>query len=610
LKRSLFSELRRRNVFRAAILYVGAVWAFGQGLSQFSPALGLPDWATRWFLVAAAIGFPLWVAFAWFFEFTPEGLKRESEIDPADSISAHAGRKIDFAIIGVLAIAVVLLLTDRFVLRHGVNQEAGVAISNQSIAVLPFVNMSSDKEQEYFSDGISEELLDLLAKVPQLQVTARTSSFSFKGKQVGVKEIASTLNVAHVLEGSVRKFGGQVRITAQLINAATDKHIWSQTYERKLDDVFAIQDEIAADVVRALKVVLLGAAPKVRTTTPEAYALYLQGNEAARPNTAEALDASSALYRRALEIDPKYVPAIDGLARNADGKAFASFSLDPASRESLVAEARDLAERELAIAPDYARAHGRVATNALRSGDLAGAVRHFQDALALDPSDPIVLGNSAFMLMLLGRFDQAIAVREALLRRDPVNVMMLQNLAVLNVVEGRYDEATAYLRTVLSLAPSRVSAKRQLTMILLLKGDAKTALPEIEQETEEESRLRKLSMAYHALGRKAESDAALQALTGKFEADDAFQIAEVHAFRGEADEAFAWLEKAYDRKDPGLQAILNSRPLERVHADQRWLPFLRKIGRDPEALAKIEFKVTLPKEWQAETTTASSAAKP
>jgi tetratricopeptide (TPR) repeat protein len=250
-------------------------------------------------------------------------------------------------------------------------------------------------------------LLDLLSKVPQIQVTARTSSFSFKGKDIGIKQIAKTLNVSHILEGSVRKAGDQVRITAQLVDAATEKHIWSQTYERKLDDVFAIQEEIAVDVVKALKVVLLGATPKVRTTTPEAYALYLQGNEASRPNTAEALDVADALYRRALAIDPKYVPAIDGLARNADGKAFASSSLDAATRVSLLAEARKLGEEELAVAPDYARAHARVGANALHSGDFAGAVRHFQDAIALDPQDPIVLGNSALLLMSLGRFDQA-----------------------------------------------------------------------------------------------------------------------------------------------------------------------------------------------------------
>ena len=181
---NLFAELKRRKVIRAAILYTGGVWALAQGSSQLGPSLGAQEWAPRWFLVAAGIGFPFWIAFAWFYEFTPEGLKRESEIDPAESITRHTGRKLDFAIIGVIAIAVVLLLTDRFGLRHGVIETAALPIAEKSAAVLPFINMSQDKANEFFSDGISEELLNLLSKVPQLQVAARTSSFSFKGKQV------------------------------------------------------------------------------------------------------------------------------------------------------------------------------------------------------------------------------------------------------------------------------------------------------------------------------------------------------------------------------------------------------------------------------------------
>jgi TolB-like protein len=307
--KNFFAELKRRNVIRAAILYVGAVWALAQGISQLGPSVSAPEWATRWFLVAAVIGFPFALVLSWFYEFTPEGLKRESEIAPGESITHRTGRKLDVAIIGVLTVAVVLLLTDRLVLRHGVNETTSAPIPEKSIAVLPFVNMSEDKANEYFSDGISEELLNLLAKIPQLQVTARTSSFAFKGKETSIPEIARTLHVAHVLEGSVRKAGNSVRITAQLIKAGTDTHLWSQTYDRKLDDIFAIQDEIAADVVKQLKVTLLGAAPKARTTDPEAYALYLQAVQLGRQFTAEAFQQSDALYRKVLAIDPRYVPA-------------------------------------------------------------------------------------------------------------------------------------------------------------------------------------------------------------------------------------------------------------------------------------------------------------
>ena len=230
------------------------------------------------------------------------------------------------------------------------------AIPEKSIAVLPFVNMSEDKEQEYFSDGISEELLNLLAKIPQLQVTARTSSFAFKGKEIGVPEIARTLHVAHVLEGSVRKAGNSVRITAQLIKAGTDTHLWSQTYDRKLDDIFAVQDEIAADVVKQLKVTLLGAAPKARTTDPEAYALYLQAVQLGRQFTAEAFQQSDALYRKVLAIDPRYAPAWDGLARNFGSET----SQGLLSSKEGYAQAREAATKALAIDPDYAPAHARL----------------------------------------------------------------------------------------------------------------------------------------------------------------------------------------------------------------------------------------------------------
>ena len=588
---NFFAELRRRNVIRAALLYVGAVWAFGQGLSQFSPALGLPDWVTRWFLVAAAIAFPFWIAFAWFFEFTPEGIKRERDIEPGESITPHTGRKLDFAIIGVLAIAVVLLVTDRFVLHHGVNEEAAVPIAEHSIAVLPFVNMSSDKDQEYFSDGISEELLNLLAKIPQLQVTARTSSFAFKGKETGIPEIARALHVATVLEGSVRKAGNSVRITAQLIRAGTDKHLWSQTYDRKLDDIFAIQDEIAADVVKQLKVALLGAAPTVRATDPEAYAQYLQAVQLGRQGTAEAYKQSDALYRKVLAIDPRYAPAWVGLGRNLANEAGQGLL----SEKEGYAQAREAAMKALAIDPDYALAHSVLGWIAMTAdNDLAGAAQDFKRALALDPADLNVLSNSATLLQSLGRLDEALTLEEAVARRDPVNVSALFNLGYHQRMAGRLDAAIATDRTVLSLAPGRGGAYYGLGIALLQRGDAQGALAEIEQEKSEPWKMIGLPMAYHALGRKADSDAALVALIAKYEKDWSYNIAYVYAYRGDADQAFEWLDKAVEYSDPGLSDIVTQNQFDTIHADPRWLPFLRKIGYAPEQLAKIEFKVTLP----------------
>ena len=465
------------------------------------------------------------------------------------------------------------------------------AIPEKSIAVLPFVNMSEDKANEYFSDGISEELLNLLAKIPQLQVTARTSSFSFKGKEVAIPEIARTLHVANVLEGSVRKAGNSVRITAQLIKAGTDTHLWSQTYDRKLDDIFAIQDEIAADVVKQLKVTLLGAAPKARTTDPEAYALYLQAVQLGRPFTAEAFQQSDALYRKVLAIDPRYAPAWYGLARNFGSET--GQGLLP-GKEGF-AQAREAAVKALAIDPDYAPAHAQLGWIAMYGdNDLAGAALHLERALAIDPADLRVLTTSATLLQSLGRLDEALALEEAAVRRDPVNVTTLFNLAYHQRMAGRLDAAIASFRTVLSLSPSNGGAHCQLGVALLLKGDAKGALAEIEQETSEIYKMIGLPMAYHALGRKADSDAALAALIAKYEKDAPSNIAGVYAYRGEADKAFAWLDKAVEYGDGGLGEIVTDNLFDKIHADPRWLPFLRKIGKAPEQLAKIEFKVTLP----------------
>jgi TolB-like protein/Flp pilus assembly protein TadD len=592
--RNFFGELKRRNVIRAAILYLGAVWALAQGISQLGPPLGAPEWATRWFLVAAGIGFPFWIAFAWFYEFTPEGLKRESEIDPAESITHHTGRKLDFAIIGVLALAVVLLLTDRFVLRHGVNETTAVSISEQSIAVLPFVNMSEDKTNESFSDGISEELLNLLSKIPQLKVAARTSSFSFKGKGIEIPEIARQLHVANVLEGSVRRSGDQLRITAQLIRAAEGYHLWSDTYDRKMDDIFKIQDEIAGEVVKELKVKLLGAAPKVRTTDPKAYALYLQATELGRQANAEAFAKSDALLHQVLEIDPRYAPAWERLAYNFTIKV----GMAMLSPQEGYARGREAAEKALAIDPDYAPAHARLGWIAMYGGnDLAGAARHFQRALALDANNLDVLRNAATFLSNLGRLDEALALKEAVVRRDPVNVTALFGFGYGQRCVGRYDAAIASFRTVLSLSPNRGDAHAEIGNALLLKDDATAALAEIEQEKTESWRMYGLPMAYCALGRKADADAALNAVIAKYEKDGPSNIASVYAFCGDAGKAFEWLDKAVTYQDGGLSEIVVENLFDKIHSDPRWLPFLRKIGKAPDQLAKIEFKMPpLPQE--------------
>ena len=504
--------------------------------------------------------------------------------------SSQANRRLGRAI--AIAVAALAVVAAGVLLVGRLRSKSGVSVPDHSIAVLPFVNMSDDKANESFSDGISEELLNLLAKIPELQVTARTSSFSFKGKEIAIPEIARQLHVAHVLEGSVRKAGNQVRITAQLIRADTDTHLWSQTYDRKLDDIFATQDEIAGDVVRELKVTLLGAAPKVRTTDPEAYAMYLQARQLGRQFTKEAFHQSDDLYRKVLAIDPRYAPAWNGLAENLYHEA----SQGLLSEREGYAQFREAVMKALAIDPESAPAHalrGRFAMYG--ENDLAGAARYLKRGLALDPADLDVLRDSTALLANLGRLDEALALDEAVVRRDPVNVNALSNRGLYQREDGRFDAAVASYLTVLNLAPRRGGARFNLGIALLLKEDPAGALAEIEQETNENWKMIGLPMAYHAVGRRVDSDAALAALIAKWEKDSPFNIGYVYAYRGEADKAFEWLDKAIGYGDPGLAEIVTENLLDKIHKDPRWLPFLRKIGKAPDQLAKIDFKVTLPK---------------
>ncbi|MGH8123974.1 MAG: hypothetical protein ACREPT_14540, partial [Rudaea sp.] len=589
------------------VLYIGAVWALAQGISQLGPSVGAPEWATRWFLVAAAIGFPFFLAFAWFFEFTPEGLKLESQIDPADSITQHTSKTLDRWIIAVLALAVVLLLTDHFVSRRGVGKnEPAVAVpaaavaatipdidKDPSIAVLPFVNMSSDKEQEYFSDGISEELLNLLAKVPKLRVIARTSSFVFKGKEIGIPAIARTLNVAALLEGSVRKSGNTVRITVQLIRASDSSYLWSETYDRTLDDIFKMQDEIAATVVEKLKITLLGAVPTAKPVDPKVYPLILQAKALTYEGTTKGFAQAVALYQQALSIAPTEARAWDGLAR--------AYATQTGLGERVPVEgyalAREAADKALAIDPNDALAYSALGRIAMEfDGDLPAAARHFQRALALEPANFDVLRSAALFMNWIGRQDEAIAIFEYLIAHDPANPTAYSALTAVCYTASRWDQVIESAHTELTLSRDVVGAHYFIGMALLGKGDPAAALVAMQAESSEVWRMSGLPLIYHALGREADADAALTALIDKHAQDQPYAIAVALSYRGEVDRAFDWLDKAVAAHDASLPyAPVDPFPAK-LRGDPRWLPFLRRIGRAPEQLVKIEFKVTLPEQ--------------
>jgi serine/threonine protein kinase/tetratricopeptide (TPR) repeat protein len=460
-----------------------------------------------------------------------------------------------------------------------------------SIAVLPFENLSANAEQEHFADGISEDVLDLLTKMPALRVAARTSSFSFRGRNLEVPEIARRLHVANLLEGSVRSIGDEVRISARLVRAADGYEAWSQTWDRRVDDIFVIRDQIASDVARQLQVQLLGAVPEAQQTDPRAYALFLQARAVGRQTTTTALAHSDSLLRQVLQVDCGYAPAWTELARNFANEV----SIGVLPSEDGLQRARDAAERALAIDSTYAPAYARLGWVAMMHGDAGGAARDLERALALSPGDLDVLGRSAVLLNVLGRLPGAIAVGEFVVARDPVNASAQNALGMAYLWGGRYRDAIARFRAALSLSPGFGSAHYESGVALLLDGEAQAGLGEMQHEPSEVWRLIGLAMAFHALGRSAESDSALAKLIEKYSKDAPYNIAYVYAARGEADRAFQWLDKAVEYGDPGLADIPAENLFDTIHSDPRWLPFLRRIGKAPEQLAKIPFRVTLPK---------------
>jgi len=591
----LFAELKRRRVFRVMAVYGLVAFVLLQVVSLVVPALLLPEWTYRFVAFILLLGFPVAVVLAWALELTPEGVRRTpaaasgelTEIAEAPlSKRWPAGA---FALVGTAALlAGVWYAGRRSAPAAATDLAAGPVVA--SIAVLPFVNMSSDAEQEYFSDGISEELLNLLTKIPDLRVAARTSSFSFKGQHLKIPEIAGRLKVAHVLEGSVRKAGDRVRITAQLIRAEDGFHVWSRSWDRTLRDIFQIQDEIAADVAEQLKVTLLGAAATVEETDPDAYALFLQARQLGRRVTAEGFEQSIVLYQRALEIAPDYAAAWAGLAYNYNYQG--AIGLRPIDEG--YQRAREAADRALTIDPEYAEAYatlGRIAV--AYDNDPAVAARHYERALELDPSNPDIINDAARLARNLDRLDRAVALQEYAVARDPVNPTSHFRLGVSYLTGGRLDEAIASFRTALRLSPGRIGAEYRIGRAFLRKGEPEAALAAMQRESSG-WRWNGLALAYHALGQEAESDSALAELIARFEQEAAYNVAYILAYRGEADRAFEWLDKAVRYKDPGLSQIAVEVLFANIHDDPRWLPFLESLGKSPAQLAAIEFHVRVP----------------
>jgi TolB-like protein/tetratricopeptide (TPR) repeat protein len=494
------------------------------------------------------------------------------------------------AAIAVFALGYVAV--DRLVLAKRTANDQAIAGADRSIAVLPFVDMSQGKDQEYLSDGIAEELLNLLSRVHQLRVIARASSFSFKGKDLSVAEVANKLNVTDVLEGSVRKAGDRLRISVQLVHAADSSTLWSETYDRTVDDIFKVQDEIAAAVVGKLQITLLGAAPTSKVIDPKAYQLILQAKFFTDQRTPEGRAQGLDLYKQALAISPDYAPAWDGLARVYNNQALYK---ERAAGEGFE-QARDALNKALASDPDYAPSYARLGRIASEyDGNMAAAAKHFQRAMELGPNNLQVIGNTEVFVLNLGRVDEAIAMDRYVTDRDSANPANHGALGDDYRFARRWSEAINAYQETLALSPHYKFAHLHIAMVLLTgKKDAAAALTEVQAESSDLARTQGLALVMHALGKTREADAALKKLIDDHGKDASYSIAAVLAFRGETDRAFERLDQAVASKDSDLVAIFQDPLFEKIHHDPRWLPFLRRLGKAPEQLAAIELKVTLP----------------
>jgi len=581
VKGDFFAELKRRNVYKVAVAYAVVAWLLFQAASILLPTFEAPTWVMKAFTVFLALGFIFAVTISWAFEMTPEGMKRTADVSPDEVRSMPYWSKKKFAAftIGVAIIATGLLA---YQFLRTPRSTIAIATDNKSIAVLPFVNMSSDKEQEYFSDGLSEELLNQLAQIPQLRVIARTSSFSFKGKEVDVATIAKALNVANVLEGSVRKSANTLRVTAQLVRASDSSHLWSQTYDRDRTDVFKVQDEIAGDVVAALKVKLLPTQelPKAqRTSNPEAYQQYLQGRYYLNRFSVADSDKARVFLERACQLDPKFPLAWAALSQVWALKTGWSDKLTRAEFATDLAHARETAERALQLDPDLPEAlTARFAIRFLYDFDWKGAADTIRRAQALAPSDPVILTSAAQTSAIFGDYGRAVNLAQQAVALDPVNAQVRLYLANALLQARRPAESRTEYERVAELNPSTPWAFGGQALAYLAEGKNEEALATAERETSEFARLVVVAVALWNLDRKAESDVALTTLI-KDDADvGAFQIAEVYSSRGDKDQAFAWLERARRQQDAGLAYFPNDPLLDPLRSDPRWAAFQRSIG--------------------------------
>ena len=601
---SFFAELKRRNVIRVMAAYLAGAWLLIQVADTVFPAYGLPPAALTAFITALTIGIVPAAILSWVFELTPEGLKRDADVAPGESIAPQTGKRLDRIIMVVLALGIGFFAFDKFVLdpaRDAALEEAAEergrtdafvqSYGDRSIAVLPFADLSPDGDQAYLSDGVAEEILNLLAQVRELRVISRSSAFQYRG-DVHIPTVADELDVSYVLEGSVRKAGDRVRVTAQLIDARADAHVWSENFDRAIDDIFAIQDDIARRIVDDLKVHLSGSGPRSVRTDPETYQLYLQARHLIEVEQT-SVDLAEDLLQQALERDEDYLPALILIVKAVYWHTGNSES-DRYTFDEGIARMRGYVDRALAIAPGNSAALAHRGWMAFWYGnDLETFAEYLNRALQNDPDNEWALFVAMVNSRLFGRNEDAIAFAKARLQLDPLCSGCLYIWMKAATYLGRYDEALAVSERRMRVAVGGWISRGD---IYLLKGDPGKALECYNKQPEGRvGFLRSQALAFHELGDFAARDGAIEALS-RIENDSAYYgMAEVQAWIGNVDSAFELLGRHLDRDQPNylevFSEVLTNPLLRNLHEDPRWRELREDANMTEERLAKIRFEL-------------------
>ena len=577
---NFFAELKRRNVYKVAVAYAVVAWLVIQAASIFLPAFDAPPWVMKIFIIVIIFGFPVALILSWAFEITPEGIKLESEIEPSKSVTRCTGRKIVAVTIALAVVAAGLFVYQLVRSKTDTsNSPITPTIANKSIAVLPFVDLSEGHNQEYFCDGISEEILDALAKVEGLRVVARTSSFAFKRKSADVSEIGQKLNVQNVLEGSLRREGNRIRVTAQLINARDGFHIWSDTYERELQSVFAVQDEITRAIVDALKVTLAVAPAARPQQNTEAYDLYLQGLYLSNKTDEESLRKSLVLFQRALDIDPNFGRAWTGIA-----KAWLWLADAYARPLETWPKVENAASKALALNETDAEAHCYLGEwKRIIGGDPRAEQVELNRAIELAPNLAIAHMFMAAVHSSECELDEAIKEIQIAEKLDPISPTVIWFAVPVYAAADRFDDAiTAGKR--LEVNPNYIYFEPPLAEAYRLKGDWPAAAAIYEKaQKQTQSASSGLAVTYAKMGRTDDARKILNELIDKSHRQyvSGETIALIYAALGDREEALRWLKVACDEHSAPFYTFACFPDYRPLHSDPRFAELVRRIGVDP-----------------------------